>query len=391
LLELSTNWEGRRGRARLGRTDGRAARRFRGSARPAEIDGTRPEPDLAAIHQELRRPGVTLELLPLEYLAAQPTGYRYSAFFARYRDRRARQRLTRRTAYREACVSNTIRRRVRVARAKRSNASVDRHRRRPAGIDGAAERQRPLLRRRDAARYRTLSGGTATLLTGGLAAGSHTIEARYDGDASFDAGARTATHVVNTAAATPAITPTSSRQPASTTQSMTFTATITVATSGTIAFYDGGTLLGSGSIASGRATLTAAGLTAGSHAITARFQGNASAPPVISAVLVQSITSSGWKDRTSTVALVSSANPSALGTTVTFTATASGTSGTPTGRLLFMVDGLVTGDPTGIAMTSGQASVAVPALNGGRHKVTATYLGNSNYRGSTGALTQTVN
>ena len=33
----------------------------------------------------------------------------------------------------------------------------------------------------------------------------------------------------------------------------------------------------------------------------------------------------------------------------------------------------------------------LPALAGGRHKVTATYLGSSNYRGSTGALTQTVN
>jgi transposase len=61
---------------------------------PAEIDGARAEPDLAAIHQELRRPGVTLELLHVEYLAAQPTGYRYSAFCARYRAWRARQRLS---------------------------------------------------------------------------------------------------------------------------------------------------------------------------------------------------------------------------------------------------------------------------------------------------------
>ena len=236
-----------------------------------------------------------------------------------------------------------------------------------------------------------LSSGTATLLTGGLAAGSHTIEARYDGDVSFEIGSRTATHAVATAAATPAISLTTSRQPASTSQSMTFTATITVATSGTIAFYDGGTLLGSGSIASGRATLTVASLAAGSHAITARFQGNASAPPVISPVLVQAVTSSGWKDRTSTVALVSSANPSALGAAVTFTATASGSSGTPTGRILFMVDGLVVGDPTGVAITSGQATVSVSTLAGGRHKVTATYLGNSNYRGSNGTLTQTVN
>jgi transposase len=61
---------------------------------PAEIAGSRAEPDLASIHQELRRPCVTLELLHVEYLAAQPTGYRYSAFCARHRAGRARQRLS---------------------------------------------------------------------------------------------------------------------------------------------------------------------------------------------------------------------------------------------------------------------------------------------------------
>ena len=40
---------------------------------------------------------------------------------------------------------------------------------------------------------------------------------------------------------------------------------------------------------------------------------------------------------------------------------------------------------------SGQASVSVATLNGGRHKVTATYLGSSSYRGSTGALAQVMN
>jgi len=33
------------------------------------------------MNRELRRPGVTLELLHVEYLAAQPTGYRYSRGF----------------------------------------------------------------------------------------------------------------------------------------------------------------------------------------------------------------------------------------------------------------------------------------------------------------------
>lgn len=66
---------------------------------PGEIDGARPEPDLTWIHQELRRPGVTLELLHVEYLAVHPTGYRYSAFCDRYRAWRARQRLSMRQVH----------------------------------------------------------------------------------------------------------------------------------------------------------------------------------------------------------------------------------------------------------------------------------------------------
>lgn len=68
-------------------------------APPAEMEGARPEPDLAWIHQELRRPGVTLELLHVEYLATHPSGYRYSAFCDRYRAWRARQRLSMRQVH----------------------------------------------------------------------------------------------------------------------------------------------------------------------------------------------------------------------------------------------------------------------------------------------------
>ncbi|MBP7686037.1 MAG: IS21 family transposase [Deltaproteobacteria bacterium] len=45
----------------------------------------RTEPDCAALHVELRRPGVTLALLHVEYLAAHPDGLRYTAFCERYR------------------------------------------------------------------------------------------------------------------------------------------------------------------------------------------------------------------------------------------------------------------------------------------------------------------
>ena len=52
---------------------------------PAPPSCMRPEPDCAALHVELRRPGVTLALLHMEYLAAQPDGLRYTAFCDRYR------------------------------------------------------------------------------------------------------------------------------------------------------------------------------------------------------------------------------------------------------------------------------------------------------------------
>lgn len=53
--------------------------------RPAPLGGDRPRPDPVYVHQELRRPGVTLELLHLEYLEAHPGGLRYTAFCDDYR------------------------------------------------------------------------------------------------------------------------------------------------------------------------------------------------------------------------------------------------------------------------------------------------------------------
>jgi transposase len=45
----------------------------------------RPMPDLADVHRELRRKGVTLELLWLEYREAHPDGYGYTQFVHHYR------------------------------------------------------------------------------------------------------------------------------------------------------------------------------------------------------------------------------------------------------------------------------------------------------------------
>ncbi len=53
----------------------------------------RDKPDPLWMDQELRKPGVTLELLHLEYLAKNPDGYRYTVFCDEYRKWRKRTRI----------------------------------------------------------------------------------------------------------------------------------------------------------------------------------------------------------------------------------------------------------------------------------------------------------
>ena len=53
---------------------------------PAIPTELRPLPDWAAIHTELRRPGVTLALLWQEYKAGDPDGFQYSWFCQHYRE-----------------------------------------------------------------------------------------------------------------------------------------------------------------------------------------------------------------------------------------------------------------------------------------------------------------
>ena len=58
------------------------ARLYRRAAMPT---GDRPVPDGAYLHMELRKPGVTLQLLHEEYLQQHPaTGYRYTQFCSCY-------------------------------------------------------------------------------------------------------------------------------------------------------------------------------------------------------------------------------------------------------------------------------------------------------------------
>ena len=61
------------------------ARLYPASAALAEVAARRPLPDWPTIHCELKRPGVTLQLLWGEHRAAHPDGYGYSRFCDLYR------------------------------------------------------------------------------------------------------------------------------------------------------------------------------------------------------------------------------------------------------------------------------------------------------------------
>jgi transposase len=59
----------------------------------------RPMPDPAYLHAERRKPGVTLELLHLEYLEKHPDGYRYTQFCEAYRQWLRKRRLSMRQVH----------------------------------------------------------------------------------------------------------------------------------------------------------------------------------------------------------------------------------------------------------------------------------------------------
>lgn len=123
----------------------------------------------------------------------------------------------------------------------------------------------------------------------------------------------------------------SSLNPATYGQSITWTATVSAATTpaGTVTFWNGTAKLGTAPLAGGSASFSSTGLRAGTDSVTAAYNGDAkflgSTSPVLSQVVSQAPT---------TIALTSSANPSAAGQPVTFTATVS-SAATPTGPVTF--------------------------------------------------------
>ncbi len=226
----------------------------------------------------------------------------------------------------------------------------------------------------------TIASGVATLAVSTLSVGTHSITASYGGDINYTTAVSTAvSQVVNKAAST--VTLASLPNPSTFGASVTFTASVTAGATGTVTFEDGATSLGTGTIASGVATLTVSTLTVGTHSITASYGGDTNYTAAVSTAVSQVVNKAA-----STVALISSPNPSTFGASVTLTATVTpGATGTVT-----FEDG-ATSLGTG-TIASAVATLTVSTLAVGTHSITASYGGDTNYTtAASTAVSQVVN
>ncbi len=240
-----------------------------------------------------------------------------------------------------------------------------------------------------------LASGSAACSTSVLTSGSHSITARYSGDARYGTVTSAAiTQVVNAARVTPTVALSSSANPSTAGNAVTFTATVSGSAgpaTGTVAFNDGGAALpgcAAVALASGRATCQAASLAAGSHAIVASYGGD-TAYNGGSASLTQGVNAAPAP--VAAVSLASSRNPSTVGAQVTFTATVTGSAGTPSGSVAFRDGASVIAGCGALTLASGAAACTTSALAAGSHSIVAQYSGNGAYASaSSSALTQTV-
>ena len=222
--------------------------------------------------------------------------------------------------------------------------------------------------------------------------GSIPIDATYLGDANYTgSSAATLTQVVSPDRSTT----TASASPSATVfgQPTTITATVTPGATGTVTFTGpGDVVLCTATVSAGTATCDTSVLPVGTDTVTVAYSGDGTYGP-------SSTTTTVTVSRAATTtAVVSSANPSSAGDSVTYTATVGPVApgaGTPTGFVRFTDDGtpvVACGGTFGVVLDgSAQATCAETYATAGSHAIVATYLGDTDFSGSTSStLTQVV-
>ena len=246
------------------------------------------------------------------------------------------------------------------------------------------------------------SSGVATF-TGSLPVGVLSVTAVYSGNAGF-AGSTSSGQTV-TVNLNPTITTlTAAPNSALVGQSVTLTATVNPppiepdvrahavtegpASYGTVSFYYGETLLGTGSVdSSGVATWSTTTLPVGADGLTAVYSGDYSLAGSASIAYTETITAAATSTTTVLTALP---NPAVAGQSVTLAATvAPAPTETPTGTVSFYNGTTLLG--TIAVNSSGIADFIASSLPVGALSITAVYSGNAGFSGSTStAVTETV-
>ncbi len=171
-------------------------------------------------------------------------------------------------------------------------------------------------------------------------------------------------------------------------QQVTFSATVepligdSLIPSGTVAFMNGATQLGTGTITNGVATFTTSSLAAGTYPVTAVYSGDAN-------FLTSTSTPVGLTVSTTPAAIItltSSATTANSGQSVTLTATAAAFSGTgvPTGTITFQDGGNLLPNST-VTLSGGTAVLNTTALPPGNNELIAVYNGDSNFAANASA------
>jgi Bacterial Ig-like domain (group 3) len=231
------------------------------------------------------------------------------------------------------------------------------------------------------------TSGVATLTTSTLTTGSHTITATYVPTGTFAASSATLMQTVQSGYPT-SITLAGSPNPSISSQSVTFTATVTSANgtpTGTVQFTDGPIVLGTSPLsASGVATFSTSTLSVGLHTIYATYV------PTGSFAGSSTSISQTVNDVTDAINITSSLNPSTYGQPVTITAHVAPSNGIAVAGSVAFSEG---GQSLGVQPVdaSGNAAITLSTLTVGAHLITGAFTPNDSPHTFAGTLTQQVN
>jgi len=231
----------------------------------------------------------------------------------------------------------------------------------------------------------SLAGGKASITTAALPGGVNAVTATYGGSTNYLSSAGAVNQTVNPAVTSTALT--SSLNPSTYGKSVTFTASVSSGVAGTITgtvtFKDGAASIGSATIVAGKAALTTAALTGGTHSITAHFNGSANFAASTSAAVSEKVNKVA-----TTAKLTAAPNPSSFGQSVKLTATVKAGALSGAGSVTFKSGTVTLG--TGALNASGVATLTTTKLAVGTDSLTAVYAGNANFLGSTSAAVKEV-